>query len=159
MNSDFLPELQLQLEELMPLIRDRLSTGNHVRFMPRGKSMLPMLREGVDSVVLSAVPGMLKKYDLPLYQRLDGKYILHRIVGVGEEYYACIGDNQFRVELGVSRQQMIAVVSGFYRKDRYYTTDNFVYQLYCRFWHYTRIIRYVWRKVKSRFLRLVGVKK
>ena len=157
MNSDFLPELQLQLEELMPLIRDRLSTGNHVRFMPRGKSMLPMLREGVDSVVLSAVPEKLRKYDLPLYQRLDGKYILHRIVGVGKEYYSCIGDNQFRVELGVSRQQMIAVVSGFYRKDRYYTTDNFMYQLYCRFWHYSRFIRHVFRALKRRIGRLFGV--
>ena len=157
MDLDSLPELQLQLDELMPVIRERLTSGNRVRFMPRGVSMLPMLRQGVDSVVLSAAPEKLKKYDLPLYQRLDGKYILHRIVGVGEEYYACIGDNQFRVELGVARQQIIAIVSGFYRKDRYYSTDNLGYQLYCRVWHYSRGLRYLWRKGVSRIKRHLGV--
>lgn len=157
MDLDSLPELQLQLEDLMPTIRERLEQGNTVRFMPRGTSMLPMLRQGVDSVVLSAAPDKLKKYDLPLYQRLDGKYILHRIVDVGDEYYACIGDNQFRVELGVARLQVIAIVSGFYRKDRYVSTENLFYQLYCRFWHHNRDLRYIWRKAVSRVRRLLGV--
>ena len=157
MGLDSLPELQLQLEDLMPTIRERLEQGNTVRFMPRGTSMLPMLRQGVDSVVLSAAPDKLKKYDLPLYQRLDGKYILHRIVDMGDEYYACIGDNQFRVELGVARLQVIAIVSGFYRKDRYVSTQNLFYQLYCRFWHHTRDLRYIWRKAVSRVRRLLGV--
>ena len=157
MNLDSLPELQLQLDDLMPVIRERLADGNSVRFMPRGISMMPMLRQGVDSVILSAAPDKLKKYDLPLYQRLDGKYILHRIVDVGEEYYACIGDNQFRVELGVARAQIVAIVSGFYRKNRFISTDNLLYQLYCRFWHYTRTWRYLWRKAVSRIRRLLGV--
>lgn len=154
---DSLPELQLQLDELMPVIRERLTEGNSVRFMPRGISMLPMLRQGVDSVVLSPAPDRLKKYDLPLYQRLDGRYILHRIVFVGEEYYGCIGDNQFRVEMGVARLQIIGIVTGFYRKNRYISTDNLLYQFYCRFWHYTRGLRYYWRKTVSRIRRFLGV--
>ena len=157
MDLDSLPELHLQLNELMPTIRERLEQGNTVRFMPRGISMLPMLRQGVDSVVLSAAPDKLKKYDLPLYQRMDGKYILHRIIDVGDEYYACIGDNQFRVALGVARLQIIAIVTGFYRKDRYVSTENLFYQLYCRFWHYTRDLRYLWRKAVSRVRRFLGV--
>lgn len=157
MGLDSLPELQLQLDELMPVIRERLEDGHSVRFMPRGMSMLPMLRQGIDSVVLSAAPDKLKKYDLPLYQRLDGRYILHRIVGVGEEYYACMGDNQFRVELGVARAQVIGIVSGFYRKDRFISTNNLLYRLYCRFWHHTRTWRYLWRKIVSRSRRLLGV--
>ena len=120
--------------------------------------MLPMLRQGIDSVVLSAAPDKLKKYDLPLYQRLDGKYILHRIVFVGDEYYGCIGDNQFRMELGVARLQIVAVVTGFYRKDRYISTDNLLYQIYCRIWHYSRDLRYLWRKAVSKLFRLLRIK-
>lgn len=157
MNLDSLPELQLQLDELMPTIRERLEQGNTVRFMPRGTSMLPMLRQGIDSVVLSAAPDELDKYDLPLYQRLDGKYILHRIVGRADEYYVCVGDNQFRVEIGVSRLQIIGVVTGFYRKDRFISCKNPIYWIYCRVWHYTRKLRYYWRKLVSRVRRLLGV--
>ena len=107
-------EKDVRLEQLMPLFRERLEKGQTVRFMPRGISMLPMLRQGIDSVVLSPLPEKLKKYDLPLYQRPNGKYILHRIVGVGDTY-TCLGDNQYDKEYGVEHQWMIGLVTAFYR--------------------------------------------
>ena len=107
--------------------------------------MLPMLRQGIDSVVLSPVPEKLKKYDLPLYQWDDGKYILHRIVAVGDSY-TCIGDNQFVEETGVRQDQMIALVTGFYRKEKYHRVTEPGYLLYCRFWHYSRPIRHFVRR-------------
>ena len=85
------------MDSLMPLFKERLAAGQIVRFSPRGVSMLPMLRQGIDSVELSPVPEKLKKYDLPLYQRRNGQYVLHRIVKVSEGY-TCIGDNQFEPE-------------------------------------------------------------
>ena len=73
------------LDELMPLISERLSAGGSVRFSPHGTSMLPMLKDGRDQVVLSPLPDKLKKYDLPLYRRENGQYVLHRIVKVVPE--------------------------------------------------------------------------
>jgi hypothetical protein len=113
--------------------------------------MLPMLRQGIDSVVLSPVTGPLKKYDLPLYQRPDGKYILHRILRVGETY-TCIGDNQFQEETGVRRDQILALVTGFYRGKSYHSTQEPIYWLYCRIWHHSRPLRHFWRRGVS-FLR------
>ena len=55
---------EIRLEQMMPLIRERLAAGHTVRFSPRGVSMLPMLRQGIDSVEFSPVPPVLKKYDL-----------------------------------------------------------------------------------------------
>ena len=133
------------LATLMPLIRESLDNGQSVRFSPRGISMLPMLRQGIDSVVLSPLPETLKKYDLPLYKREDGKYILHRIVGAGDTY-VCMGDNQFIPEPGVRREQMIALVAGFYRGDKYHSVEEPAYKLYCRFWHISRPIRHFWRR-------------
>ena len=133
------------MEQLMPLIRECLTAGQTVRILPRGVSMLPMLRQGIDSVVLSAVPEKLQKYDLPLYQRDDGKYILHRIVGAGETY-TCIGDNQFVAETGIRHDQMIALVTGFYRGETYHSVEEPGYRLYCRFWHYSRPVRHFWRR-------------
>lgn len=140
-------EISVQLDTMMPLIRERLAEGQSVRFSPRGTSMLPMLRQGVDSVVLRTLPETLKKYDLPLYQRENGQYVLHRIVAVGETY-TCIGDNQFVLEADLKHSQMIAVVSGFYRGDKAYTVKDLRYQLYCRLWHYSRPVRRLLREGK-----------
>ena len=134
-----------QLEQLMPLIAEELAAGRSVRFSPSGVSMLPMLREGVDSVVLSPLPDKLRKYDLPLYKRSTGQYILHRVIKAGQTY-TCIGDNQFYKESGIEYDQMIAIVSSFYRKDKEIQTSNIIYRLYCILWHYSRPIRHLWNR-------------
>ena len=125
----------------MPLIREKLAEGHSVRFSPRGISMLPMLRHGKDSVVLSPLPTKFKKYDLPLYQRDNGQYILHRIVKVGDTF-SCIGDNQYYIETGLRKDQMIAIVTTFYRNGNEIQVNNLIYQIYCRFWHYSRPFRH-----------------
>lgn len=129
----------------MPLMKEYLSAGKTVKFAPRGISMLPMLRQGRDCVVLSPLPSKLKKYDLPLYQRDDGHYVLHRIVKVGDTY-TCIGDNQFEFESGLRHDQMIAVVSAFTRGEKVYSVRDLEYQLYCRIWHYSRSLRHFKRR-------------
>lgn len=142
---DSLFKLDVPLIQIMPMIREYLAAGKTVKFSPRGVSMLPMLRQGIDSVVLSPLPEKLSKYDLPLYQRDNGKFVLHRIVGAGDTY-TCIGDNQFELEHGLRHDQMIAVVTAFYRGKKYYSVNDWRYQLYCRFWHYSRGLRHFWRR-------------
>lgn len=141
----FLTEMETRLETLMPLIRERLSAGQSIRFSPRGSSMLPMLREGVDSIVLSPLPEKLRTFDLPLYRREDGKYVLHRIVRVGETF-TCMGDNQFTPEPGLRREQMIGIVTAFYRDEKKHTVTELPYRVYCRLWHYSRPVRHFWRR-------------
>lgn len=153
MITDSLHKRNVALDSLMPLIRQELSEGRSVRFAPRGISMLPMLRQGLDTVTISPVPGRLKKHDLPLYQRDDGKYILHRIIRVGETY-TCMGDNQTVKETGVRHDQMIGLVTAFTRGEKTISVENWRYRLYCRFWAFTRLPRYCWRKGMSLLRRL-----
>ncbi len=134
--------------DLMPLFMERLAAGQTVRFSPKGISMLPMLRQHVDSVIIAPVSGKLKKYDLPLYRRDDGKYILHRIIDAGDTY-TCMGDNQFVAEPGLRHDQMIAVVTEFYRGEKRHSVNETAYRLYCRFWHHSRALRRFWRRGKS----------
>ena len=133
------------MEELMPLIQESLSAGKSVRFSPKGTSMLPMLRQGIDCVVLSPISDKLKKYDLPLYQRENGKYVLHRIIRVGDTY-TCIGDNQFQKEPGIRQDQLLALVTGFYRGENYHSVNEPAYRFYCRLWHHSRPLRRFWRR-------------
>lgn len=130
----------VSLEEMMPLILERLAAGENVQFTPRGTSMRPMIYGGRDHVVLSPVTGKLKKYDIPLYKRDDGHYVLHRIVKVGETY-TMVGDNQYQREPGIRPDQILAVVTAFVRDGKRYSVTNPAYRVYCRIWHYSRPIR------------------
>lgn len=132
----------------MPLLEESLALGQNVQFYPNGSSMLPMLRQGVDRVVFSPLPEKLHKFDLPLYQRKNGQYVLHRVVRV-EQTYTCIGDNQFDYERGLAHEQMIALVTAFYRGERRYEVTDWRYKVYCRFWHYSRPVRHIWRRGKG----------
>lgn len=145
-------EKQLPMETIVSLIRESLSEGKSVRFSPNGVSMRPMLRQGKDSVVLSPVPERLKKYDLPLYQRKDGKYVLHRIVRVGDTY-TCLGDNQLKEEAGLKHEQMIALVTGFYRGDRYRSVNGPLYWLYCRLWYFIRRLYRFCKRILRRLIK------
>ena len=134
-----------RMEDLVPLFQERLAAGQQIRFSPMGTSMLPMLREGRDSVVLSQAPQRLQKYDLPLYRRDNGAYILHRVIRAGETY-TCMGDNQYIPEPGVRHDQIIAVVTGFRRRGRDCTVNSLGYRLYCRLWHLSRPFRHFCRR-------------
>ncbi len=135
-----------KLETLMPLILERLNAGHSVTFSPMGTSMLPMLRQKKDTVTLSPIRGKLKKYDLPLYQRASGKYVLHRIVAAGETY-TCIGDHQYIFETGLTPDRMIGVVTAFTRSGKHHSVNELGYKFYCRFWHHTRLFRRICRRI------------
>jgi hypothetical protein len=144
-----------KMEDLIPLITERLEAGQEVRFSPRGVSMLPMLRQGRDSVVLARPPRQLKRYDLPLYRRDDGKYVLHRVIQTGEGY-TCMGDNQFEAETGIRHDQILGVVTAFYRDERPVAVTSVGYGLYCRFWHRSRGLRRMIRKAKAYLKRMIA---
>ena len=143
------------LDDLMPLIQERLSAGQQVRFSPQGTSMLPMLRQGKDTVVLSPVPEQLQKYDLPLYRMDDGKYVLHRIIRVGETY-TCRGDYLYKAENNIRHDQILAVVTGFSRGGVMYSVKFWAYRLYCRIWVESFPLRYFLYRVKRRLRRWLG---
>lgn len=153
-------EKEFRLEQLLPLIQQTLNEGHTVRFSPRGISMLPMLRQGRDTVTLAPVDRELKKYDIPLYRRDNGAFVLHRIVKVGDTL-TCIGDNQYEPEYGIRMDQVIGVVTAFSRDDRNVEVTDAGYQIYCRLWHWFRPVRHFlirlrrflgakWRRFRTR---------
>lgn len=146
--------ISVHLSELMPLIKESLDGGQSVRFCPMGISMLPMLKEGRDAVTLSPVNKPLKKYDLPLYRRDDGSFVLHRIVKACSTF-TCIGDNQYVYEKGIREDQIIGVVTSFEHKGKEYSVNSLSFLLYCRIWHHSRFLRRVIRSLKYRLSRLL----
>lgn len=139
------------LDEVMELIREKLDAGGNVTFTPNGTSMLPMLRDGEDVVVLSKPKGRLHLFDVALYRRDNGQYVLHRVLDFGYDgSYVMCGDNQFTKEKGIRDDQIIAVMTSFCRKGVPYMPSYYRYRIYVNFWYYTRLPRRVFRAVKRR---------
>lgn len=139
----------IEEEELLPFLRERLAAGQSIRYLPfRGVSMLPMLRQGKDSVELSPLPPKLKKYDLPVYQYPSGKVVMHRVVGVKHDHYVCLGDNLVHLER-IYPEQLIGVVTAFKRGERRIETDNLGYRLYSRVWVWLFPVRWCCKGAKA----------
>ncbi len=146
------------LDNLIPIFCERLESGQSVKFSPQGTSMLPFIREGKDSVVISPVTAKPEKYDVVLYRRKSGQYVLHRIVWEGDTY-TMMGDNQFSEETGICHDQLIAVMTSFERGKKEHSVDEKGYKIYCRLWYHSRHIRRFVKRCKRWVVRHLGGKK
>jgi len=118
--------------ELEPVIRETLERGATVTLLPRGTSMLPLIRQGMDEVVLKSVDRPLKKYDIPFYKRKNGQFVLHRIIDVKKDGYVLCGDNQLDYEYNVTDDMIIGVVCAIKRDGVEFKVDNEEYIKYCK---------------------------
>ena len=89
-----------------------------------GVSMFPMLRNRRDTIIVMPYEGRLKKYDVPLYKR-GSDYILHRIIEVLPDSYVICGDNCIQKEYGITDEQILGVLTGFYRGSKQINMRNF----------------------------------
>ena len=121
---------KISLVELYPLIAEGLSKGGTYRFYPKGRSMLPLIREEKDSVVFSKADS-ISKGDIVLYRRKNGMFVIHRIVDVSETLTMC-GDNQFVFEKDILPSQVLAKVSLIYKKDKPLSLDSKRYLCYVK---------------------------
>jgi len=132
-------------------MEEQIHAGKTVRFGPKGISMLPLIRQNIDSIVIAKAPEKLKKYDLPLYRRLDGQFVLHRVVAVRKDGYVMCGDNQSVYEHGVPHNQILAIAVGMYRDNEFVSFENKDYIMYCR----KQVAKQAKKRIKRKLLNLI----
>ncbi|MBR4749097.1 MAG: S24/S26 family peptidase [Abditibacteriota bacterium] len=126
--------MTVDLDTLYPVMEEYLRQGKEVTFTITGRSMAPTLRHGRDQVTVTKPSGPLKKGDLPLYRRDNGKFILHRVVGVsGGEYMMC-GDGQAACERGITDGNILAVAVGIVRNGKKIPVSSPGYRLWVSLW-------------------------
>lgn len=124
-----------------------------------GDSMLPLIRQGKDLVIIGRKTGRLRKYDVPLYKRPTGEYILHRIIKVRKNDYILCGDNRTCRESGVRDEQIIGVLTAVVRNGKEIPVTDRRYRLYVRIWCglvFLRLPLILKKKLSYRFRRLLG---
>ena len=128
----------MPMEDIVPIIKEVISAGGLFRLYIKGTSMMPLLRQGMDSVMLGQ-PNNICKNDIILYIRPNGQYVLHRIIKKkGSKLYIC-GDNQFQIEKGITDKNVIAKVVSFFRDDDEIKLNDEKYLLYVKSLKFNRL--------------------
>ena len=143
------------MEEIYPLLCDVIGSGGEFRLYPRGTSMLPLLREGRDSVALVR-PERLSHRDICLYRREGGQFVLHRLMRVEKDgTLSFCGDNQLAWERGIQKDAVIARAVACYRGEKRREVTSPRLRLYaffhCQMW--LRWLRFLPRRVWGRLKR------
>ena len=97
-----------------------------------GVSMMPMLRDRRDTIVVKRAEQRLKKYDVVLYRRGDS-YVLHRVIKVLPDSYVIRGDNCIAREYGIKDSDVLGVLCEFYRGERHIKVNKRSYRAYSVF--------------------------
>ena len=137
-----------------------LKQDGRLVYKTRGYSMLPMLHQDQDLVMIELPKGRLNKYDVALY-RSGSAYVLHRVIGVKEKEYLIRGDNTYHIER-VEEGAVIGVLTRFVRYGKEHSVDEAGYKIYSRFWcaaYPVRVCFVCFRRLAGKMARKLGVKK
>ena len=114
--------------------KDAIKRTGRIIYTNVGDSMMPLIKQGRDVLVISAVNGRLKRYDIPLYKRDSGQYVLHRILKVRKNDYVICGDNRCNKEYGITDRHIIGVLSGIIRDGREIPVTDIKCRIYAHLW-------------------------
>ncbi len=117
----------------MSSFEEELERSGSLVFTNKGRSMLPLLREDRDLMVIEKKgPERCKKYDAVLYKRGE-RYVMHRILQVREKDYYIVGDNNRKGEY-VRDEQILGVLTQVVRDGKTITPADPAYQRYVHLW-------------------------
>lgn len=114
-------------------IEDELALHGRGFFQTVGDSMEPLLHNRKSTVVIEEKIGPLKQYDVVLYRRPTGQYVLHRIIKVLDGAYLVRGDNRIWNET-VPEEWILGVMVGFFKDEQnnYISCERKVYRRYMK---------------------------
>ncbi len=113
---------------------EEIKKSGRIIYTNVGDSMMPYIKQGRDVLVISEVNGRLNKYDVPLYKRDSGQYVLHRILKVRENDYVICGDNRWNKEYGITDRHIIGILTGVIRDGQEIPVTNRKYRIYVHLW-------------------------
>ena len=150
--------VKMTMEELLPFIEEAFKNNQSFKIPVTGTSMLPLLVQGRDFVIIEEIKTPLKTGDLPLYRRADGTFVLHRIVAVNEDgSFVMCGDNQFLKEYGITESNIIGVVTEIIRDGKSFSVEDERYKKYVKRGLILLNVRYPYKRLRY-FLHKVKVK-
>ena len=140
MNEEVRLSAPMSMSEVEPYIRQAITDGGCVRVRVKGNSMWPFLVNGRDTVFFEALPKRaLRSGDILLYQRRNGRYVMHRLYAVEGDTFTFVGDNQNQLEKGIEKNQLIACVNHCIRNEKDLYCNRSIWNLFMILYMHMRI--------------------
>lgn len=145
------------------MFEEILERDGYLIYKTRGTSMLPLLRQNKDVVVIETVKDkQLVANDVVLFKRKKtqkDEYVLHRILKVfPEDKYWIVGDNCMTGEY-VSKEDILGILTKINRNNHIITDKNVTYRVYMNTWCRFYRVRFFILRVKRAISKIVHVLK
>jgi hypothetical protein len=135
--------MKIQAASLFPLVSEMIEKGQPTRIIVSGSSMYPFLRDGIDSVELDRADfERLAGGDIVMIQRTNGQYIMHRVCKKEKDHFFMVGDAQQWIEGPLYPEQLVAVATAIWRKERRIVCSNRWWKFLSGVWLLCRPCRY-----------------
>lgn len=125
------------IQEAVRLVQDGVS----VTFPVKGRSMLPFITGGRESVILQK-PGSLQRGQVVLAQVGPDRYVVHRIIKVEPDRITLMGDGNIRGTESCTPANVLAIATHVVdEKGRRRTLDSFIQLAKAHIWYMIRPLR------------------
>lgn len=143
-----MPMQMLPTEQYFEMIKELLAAEGSAFVRVTGNSMCPLLHHLRDGVII-VPPKRIRLGDIVLFERRNGRYALHRVIGKRRTSFTMAGDNQWHMEHNLPYEQIVGRVTHIVRDDRRIPVSKSsqrMYALAVTLWGWPRI--YMCRAVK-----------
>ncbi len=113
-------------------LEEVLRTEGVLYYAIKGVSMMPLIRQDSDLVVIKRPVFPCRENDVVLFKRSNGQYVLHRVVKAENGLYDIHGDNTVSTEKGIREDQIIGVMTGLIRNGKEVDLNTPAYERYVR---------------------------
>ena len=120
-----------KMAEIWPIAEVALRAGGCFRLWPSGRSMLPLLHEGRDSVLLLP-PHDLRRGDILLVRSPEGRFYLHRAIALTGTKVTLAGDALLTTEGPFPLSCILARVGCIYHGEQEYDPRSLRARFYAR---------------------------
>ena len=109
-----------------------INERGYIAYTNEGDSMMPLLRQHRDIMVIRKITSPLQKNDAVLFKRPTGQYVLHRIVKVCKNgQYRIVGDNRAFPET-VPEEWIIGILTEIIRDGEHLSVESDEYKAYLK---------------------------
>jgi len=126
------------------VLEDELKNKGFIVISNKGNSMLPLIRQGKDLMVIVSKPNRRIRPLEAVFYRRGNKYLLHRVLFRRKNDYIIGADNRIYGEKGITDDDILGVLSAVIRdKNKEIKVQSIPYKFYVLFWYFIYPIRFI----------------
>lgn len=118
----------------LPVMEAMVRQGQTVPVSLAGNSMMPFLKNGRDTVIVSPPDAPFRRGDLVFYIRPGGQYVMHRIHHIRDGMLYIVGDAHTEIEGPVDPGTVFGVVREVIRKRKSLSRGSFCWWFFEKIW-------------------------